>query len=258
MQPSWQNWSRKMSEYFNESKSKMSRELTVLPSMCDGGSLLSIQSALDMFQDTATLHADNFDIGPEGMNRRRLFWIISKIRIHIYRMPEMMERVVSSTWIQAAERVSCERDYSITSGDEVLAYGRSVWAMISRDTGRLFPLNGLYPELNFDVAPPDERPFVRMNRRFEDAEEIGQYTIRSIDIDLGGHMNNVNYVRAVLGCFTSEELAEMDIKELEVNFISQSFEGETLRFVMRESEDSAKEIGAINTEGKVVFTCMIA
>ena len=111
-----------------------SRDIKILPSMCDSDSRLSIASALDIFQNTATLHADHFDIGPEGMERRNYFWIITKTRMHINRLPKMMDDVTASTWIQPADRASCERDYSITCGDEVLAYGRSIWAVISHDT----------------------------------------------------------------------------------------------------------------------------
>lgn len=247
----------------NEMGCKMTRDLKILPSMCDADSRLGIAAAMDIFQDTATLHADHFDIGPEGMKRRKYFWVITKTRIHINRMPEMMEDVQASTWIQAAERASCERDYSISKGDELLAYGRSVWAVISRDTGKLVHMNELYPELDFNVAPPDDRPFLRLSRKLENAEEIGRYTVRSVDIDLGGHMNNVNYVRAMLGCFASSEIREMNISEVEVNFISQTYEDETLSFICRktEADDEGRikaEIAAINKEGRAVFTASIS
>ena len=93
-------------------------------------------------------------------------------------------------------------------------------------------------------------------KKYDDAEEAGQYTIRSVDIDLAGHMNNVNYVRAMLGCYDSAELKKMDIKEIELNYISQSYEGNTLRFVTRQAEDGL-EVGAIGPEGKAVFAAKI-
>ena len=223
---------------------KWSRDIKILPSMCDEKSRLSIAYLFDVFQNTATLHADNFDIGPDGMNRRNYFWIITKTRAHINRLPSMMEDVVSNTWIQAADRASCERDYSITKGDEMLAYGRSVWAVISRDTGKLVHMSELYPELDFNVAPPDDKPFMKMNRHFEDAETVGEYTVRSVDIDLGGHMNNVNYIRAALGCYTSEQLESFNISEIEVNYISQTYEGETLTFKSKKTAPDESNAGS--------------
>lgn len=242
---------------------KLTRDMKILPSMCDADSRLGIAAAMDIFQDTATLHADHFDIGPAGMNRRNCFWVITKTRIHINRMPEMMEDVQANTWIQAAERASCERDYSISKGDEQLVYGRSIWAVISRETGKLVHMNELYPEVDFNVAPPDNRLFLRLSKKLDDAEEIGSYTVRSGDIDLGGHMNNVNYVRAMLGCFTSDELKEMNISEVEVNFISQTYENESLKFICRKKESDGGlhnilEIAAVNEEGKTVFTASIS
>ena len=239
-----------------EPECRMTRDLKILPSLCDGNSLLSIPSALDIFQDSATLHASRFDIGPEGMERRNYFWVLTKMRIHINRMPSMLDDVLPNTWIQAPERASCERDFSVTSGDELLLYGKSMWAVISRDSGRLVPMADLYPELDFCIAPPDDRPFMRLSRKFDDCEEIGRHVVTSTEIDLGGHMNNVNYVRAMLSCFSSDELRSMDISELEINYISQSFEGDELVFVRRDTEEGT-EIEAISSEGKAVFAAHI-
>ena len=197
--------------------------------MCDANSRLSIPAAFDLFQDTATLHADKFDIGPAGMNRRNYFWIISKTVMHFDRLPVMMDHVEARTWIQPADRAKCERDFAVFSGDEQLLMCRSIWAVMSHETGRLVPMTGLYPEdVEFEEPVPDGTGFSKIGKNFEGAGIIGEYTICSTDIDLGGHMNNVNYIRAMLGCFSAEEIAAMDIHDIEVQYIMQSYEGETL------------------------------
>ena len=225
--------------------------------MCDHNSLLSIPSALNIFQDYATLHADYFDIGPDGMERRKCFWIITKIRLHINRMPKMMDELTAVTWIQEADRASCERDFAITDGNEILLYGRSIWAVISRETGKLVHMKDLYPVVDFNEAPPDDRNFIKIDKHFDDAEIIGTYIVKSADIDLGGHLNNVNYVRAMLGCFDSDTLDGMNISEIEPNYISQTYEGETLTFKYRRSEGGF-ELGAINEKGKTVFVAALS
>ena len=226
----------------------------ILPSMCDGDSNLSIPAAFEMFQDMATLHADFFDIGPDGMNRRNYFWVISKTAMHINRMPKMMGRVVNTTWFQHSDRAKCERDFAIYDGDETLIECRSIWAVMSHDTGRIVPMDELYPnDVTFDHPAPDYIEFSRVSKDFGGCEEIGKYRIRTVDIDLGGHMNNVNYVRAMLGCFSSEELREMNITDIEVQYISQSYEGETLRFLKRDSGDGVMDIGAVRDSDRAVF-----
>ncbi len=237
---------------------RYSQERIILPSMCDGQSHLSIPAAFDMFQDMATLHADHFEIGPDGMNRRNYFWIISKTAMHINRMPSMMDKVEVRTWIQPADRAKCERDFALYSGDECLYELRSIWAVMSHDTGRIVPMAGLYPELDFDEPAPEDIEFSKIGKDFGDAEEIGSYKIRSVDIDLGGHMNNVNYIRAMLGCFTSEEIGAMGISDIEVQYISQSYEGDTLTFMKRAAGDGVLEIGAIREDGKAAFLARLA
>lgn len=229
------------------------RESTILPSMCDSGSRLSIPAAFDMFQNTATLHADHFDIGPAGMNRRNYFWIISKTIMHIDRMPVMMDSVRQKTWIQPSDRAKCERDFALLSGEETLFTVRSIWAVVSHETGRIVPMAGLYPDdIAFDEPAP-EFEFSKIGRDFTEAQTLGTYTIRSVDIDLGGHMNNVNYIRAMLGCFSSEQLSAMDIHDIEVQYITQSYEGEVLTFRCRRSDDGSFEIGAVKKDGKAAF-----
>ena len=228
-----------------------------MPSMCDRNSLMSIPAMLDMFQDAAGIHAGSVGIGALALEERGLFWIVSKTRLRINRRPQVQELLESVTWIQPAERVSCERDWALMKDGEQLAYVRSIWAALRREDFRPGHMADFYPHSDFSIAPPDDVPFTRMGKNFDDAELLGEYRIRSVDIDRGGHMNNVNYVRAMLGCFTCEQIEEMDIRELDMQFILQCYEGETIRFVRRPSADGIMEVGALNEEGRVCFMAAI-
>ena len=61
-------------------------------------------------------------------------------------------------------------------------------------------------------------------------------------------MNNVAYVRALMGLFTVAELKAMDPREAEVVFLSPCFERETLAFRARQ-KDSATEFAAFRPDG---------
>ncbi len=240
-------------------KVKCSRklDLRVMPSMCDENSLMSIPAMLDMFQDSAGIHAEEVGMGAFDLEKMGLFWIVSKTRLVVNSRPLVQEMVEATTWIQPAERVSCERDWALFRDGEQLAYVKSIWAALRRDNFRPGRLADFYPDSDFSIAPPDDKPFTRMGKNFDGAEPLGEYTIRSVDIDRGGHMNNVNYVRAMLGCFTCSQLAEMNIRELDMQFLLQCYEGETIRFVRRPAENGLMEVGAINEEGKVCFMAAI-
>ena len=96
-------------------------------------------------------------------------------------------------------------------------------------SGRLRHIEGIYPEdmeLSGKLSMTDE--FVRFGEELDGGEIIGTYTLRSTDIDIGGHMNNTAYLRAFESLFSSKEWNSMDIRFLEVWYRSQCFEGETL------------------------------
>ena len=238
-------------------KCSLTLDMRVMPSMCDRNSRMSIPAMLDMFQDMAGIHADSVGIGALELEEQGLFWVVSKTRIKVNSHPLVQEMLESTTWIQPAEKVSCERDWEITQNGEQVAYVRSVWAALRRDDFRPGRMESFYPDSDFELAPPDDIPFTRMSKSFEDADLLGEYKVRSVDIDRGGHMNNVNYVRAMLGCFSSAQIAEMDIKELDMQFIQQCYEGDIISFVKRPAEDGIMEVGALNEDGKVCFMAAI-
>ena len=50
---------------------------------------------------------------------------------------------------------------------------------------------------------------------------------------MGQHMNNVAYVRALMGMFTVEELKQMDIREITVIFKTSAHENDILSMMYR-------------------------
>ncbi len=212
--------------------------IRALPSMCDETSRISIPGFLDMFQDIAGYHAKTIGIGALELEEKGLFWIVSKVRLKINSRPLVQEMLEETT-------------------GEQIAYVRSIWALLKRENFRPALMEGIYPDSDYALAPPDDKPFTRISKKFDDAELIGEYKIRSVDIDRGGHFNNGNYVRAMLGCFTCAQIAEMNITELDLQYHLQCYEGEMISFLKRPSEDWLMEIGAINEEGKVCFTAAI-
>jgi acyl-ACP thioesterase len=231
-------------------------EFRAMSSMSDNNTLMSIPAMLEAIQDISGIHAYNIGISGPDLEEKGIFWIVSKLRLRIFRRPAENEELTLTTWIQKPDRASTERDCSLTKGDELLAYSRCIWAALRRDSGRIEQMSSFYPDSTFDIPRPDEEPFARIGRDFSDAEEIGRYTIRSVDIDRGGHMNNVNYVRTMLGCFSCEELARMDIKSLDLQFLHQCYEGETVS-IRRRMTEQGMELAVLNSEGVTAFTAAI-
>ncbi len=238
-------------------KAIYSRELTILPSMCDAEGRLGVPNAFALFMDIATEHAEVLHVGMTDLMSRGLFWLTVRTKLRFHRRPGMIETVEAVTWPETPERSRCNRDYLLRKGDETLIEGKTEWMVMNMKTGRLHPADSLFPEgMEVEDARTLPGPFMRMDEAFEGAEDMGGYTVRSTDIDVGGHMNNAAYVRAIAGAFSSEEWKNMNIRELEVNFRSPCFEGETLRLQRRKTDDGLEL--KLSRDGKTIALMRIA
>ncbi len=230
-------------------EAKLSREITILPSVCDREAKLSIPDLFAQFMDIATLHAEELGVGAEPMIRRGLFWITVKTRVHILRRPRLMETVTFSTRPLVPERVRAIREYRLESKGELLAEGKTEWAVLDTATGRPRLMEGVFDRaLELAKEPAYREPFARILPDFTGAEELGSCRVRSTDIDLGGHMNNIAYLRAVFGLFSGEELKTMPQGTVEIVFRAPCFEGDLLS-LRRRITGTGWELAVVREDG---------
>ena len=238
-------------------ENKLCKNIKVLASMADNHGKLSIPAVFSLCMDLATEHGAMIKLGFDDLAEKGLFWLTTKTKLKFSIMPGMLTDLLAESWPEKPGRIRCNRFYRLTCGGEMVAEGKTEWAIISRETGKLIPLSEVYPEEL--VHHPEvicEEPFARIRDDFAGCEELERYKVRSTDIDLGQHMNNVAYVRVLFGAIPSREWEEKRITEVEVTFKSQSFEGEELTICRREIEDGF-EIGILHADGKPAVVAII-
>lgn len=236
---------------------KMQRELLIPLSHCDNTSKLSVPFMFNMFMDIATDHAEHLHLSAKDLGEN-MFWLATRTKVVINRRPLMCERVTLSTWPEKAVRVRANRQYAVNDDNGVAIAGKTEWAVINTESGKLQRLNDIYGE-DFeyceDVAC--EGSYARISDNFDSAKVFSQYTIRSTDIDVGQHMNNAAYVRALFSLFSCKELESSEVKEIDITYKNQSFEGETLTIKERVAEDGAFEYGMIKPDSTVAAVVRI-
>ena len=167
--------------------------------------------------------------------------------------------VTAATWPEHCEGRSlrCFRSYSLRQGDQLLALGRTQWAVLG-EKGRLIP----FAQSGF----PEDFPFVEREgiteapARFRDdllpEELVQRHTVRSTDIDMGRHMNNVAYVRLLLDQFPAATLAEGNISSVEIHYAAPCLEGETLR-IFRKQQENLCRMAVKKADGKTAVLAAI-
>ena len=221
-------------------------------SACDHHARLSIPDTFAAFMDIATVHAEMLGVGADAMAARSLFWLTVRTRVRFLSRPKMGEEVLLETWPEKPARLRCNRCYRLRRGEEILALGKTEWAIMDMNTGTLHPAGDVFPaDLDFREEPILPEPFLRIPDTFSDAP-FASYTVRSVDIDLGQHMNNVAYVRSMLGAFSNRELEELKIREVELSYRSSCYEGDKLLWQRRLTEEGLQLRAALE-DGKTVI-----
>ena len=212
------------------------RDIPIEPSLCDADGKLSIWQAFNIFMDAATDHAALFGVGWKDLSGRGLFWLTVKTKVVLEDRPKMDESATVVTWVDAPNRLRADRNYELRQDGRTLIRAVTEWAVLDTASMKLLPAEDIYPD-GLEYGRPSACPegFVRIKDRFEEADKYAEYTVRSTDIDIGGHMNNVAYVRALLGTFTCQELRDMAPTSFDVLFRNSVYEGDVLEFYKQPS-----------------------
>ena len=214
------------------------QEIVISPSLCDVSGRLSIPDAFAICMDIAAAHADALGCGLHDLARRDLFWVTVKTHLQFFDRPRMMERVMLRTWPEAPGKLRGNRSYQLLRGDTVLLAGKTEWAIMHLQKMQPDLLISVYPDaLRFETPSASPAPFARIADDFDGCAPLAHYTVRSTDIDVGGHMNNTAYIRAILSCFSNREIYEMRIGAMDVIFRSPCFEGDTLTLQKKDLEN---------------------
>ena len=236
-------------------ENRYTQEFAVLPSVCDSSARLGIPDTFALFMDLAAIHAEHLEFDTPRLMKQGLFWLTVRTRVRFFRRPKMAERVTLATWPEPPGKLRTDRDYTITRSGELLVAGKTEWTILEMDSGKLHPMAGIFaPGFTFYPGTVWEEPFTRM--KDEPLDEFAHYTVRSTDIDLGGHMNNAAYLRALAGLFSDKDWQGMNIRELEIAFRSPCYEGNTLIWQKRENGNELSLRAAL-PDGKTIVLARI-
>lgn len=217
---------------------KYTTELRILPSQTDYVNKLRYHETFNVFMDLANRHAEILGIDQKTFMDKGLFWLTVKTRIRFDRRPTMSEIVQAQTWPIKPSSVRSDRCYRLLDENGVLAEGRTEWAVMDLNAGRLANLKELFPqELVFNEESFSIEDFPRIMPCDDTFTLKNKYTVISSDIDMGQHMNNVAYVRALMGMFSVQELKDMDIREITVIFKTSAHEGDVLSMMYKKEGD---------------------
>ena len=234
-------------------------EFEIRSSLCDTEGRLGIRNTFDLFMDMASVHAAHLGVSYFDMLEQRCYWVAVRTRLRFYHRPHLRETAAAETWPGKPGLAKSDRYYRLLCGGEVAAEGRTEWAAQDIDTGAVRRTDsfGFPMDLDFCAERVCAEPFTRFRDFDTDGEEpVRMYTVDSMDIDMGKHMNNVAYIRMMLGTFSTRELEEMQISEVEISYRRACFEGEELK-VFRRFENGVWLLQVVRPDGETAVHARI-
>lgn len=167
-------------------------------------------------------------VGNRGLKEKNnAYWAVTKTKLKVYRKPHWDEEVVVKAKSNDDGRIRVNVITEILSSEnELLALGTQELCILDCDTHRVKRLTDTCLPLaeNNDIKGMDFEKFIIP----ETVVNTYEHTVRSQDIDMSRHVNNIEYIRMAMNLFTVDELCARDPSVMEVHYIGECREGEKL------------------------------
>ena len=216
------------------------KQHTVHYSEVDGQFRLRLDHVLSTFQTLTFFHSALMEVdAPTLAERCGAFWVLTRMKYEIRRLPMMGERIVMTTWPTTVTPFRFLRDYTLRDeeGNDLIV-GTSEWCTLDINTRLLRKSSTIaYP---YDMVHLESRsgcaPFEKIRLRPEESDYHHTHTVRLSDLDSNGHTNNVMYMRMAQDAFTPEEFFALPITSVEIEYTTQSYFTDDVRIYKTTTE----------------------
>lgn len=218
---------------------------------------LGLYGLLNLFQDTAWIHATHLGHGYESMLEEQTAWVLTRQKLTMSEWPKWGDDVEIKTWIRPINGLLAIRDFEVLSNGRKLGECTTQWLILDLKTRR--PAEKSL-KLSLDETRQDCRAFIEAGKIHlsPNAKELAQFHVRNSDLDLNGHVNNTRYAQWILDSIPHEKHSEFILLEYEVNFIAETKSGDLISILGTTlSNDSFQFQGLRSADNKTVFAATL-
>lgn len=213
-----------------------SYEFMAEPFHCDFSQRLFIGHLGNHMLNAADFHSSARGFGMKRLLQLNRAWVLSRLAIEMYEMPQMYAHFNVETWVESAMRYFTNRNFAIVGEDgRQYGYGRSVWAMIdteSRQPTDIYSIdNGAIDQwiVKDKECPIEKGGRVKMSN---DAPLVRTIDTYYNDIDINGHLNSVKYIEHVLDLWDIDWYRSHRLQRFEIAYVAEAHQGDRLSFFM--------------------------
>ena len=232
----------------------LSREFNLRISDFDLNKNIKPSAVLDLFQEVASLHANELGVGFGDLIQNKLLWVLVRVKFEIVKAPLMHSKIIAKTWPLPAGRVSLQREYLIEDAEgNTLIKGTSEWVTMHLETRKLVQNGVTYPLSEYC----EDKNFTERIKKipdFEASDEGIKIKPSYCDIDENMHVNNIRYADFVLNAYEPQNREE--IAAFQMDFHKEVKMGDCVSLFMEKKENTLFAKGE-NKNGEKMFCCSL-
>lgn len=230
---------------------KYTTKITLYNSYFDLNNRLSAKSILNIFQDVASIHGEEIGVGYLTMLEKNLYWVLSRIKFDIIKMPEINQTVIVETWPHEKGRIDFDRDMKILNKDgETLITATSKWCIIDTINRSLQRTDNIIFDGEYFNEKNYEEKFTKITPPSTESKYIYTHNVMFSDLDHNHHMNNTNYANIVLNAAQNKTFTHF-----EINFLNECLDCDKIEIYLSNSNNQNFVIGKV--QDRTVFTALI-
>lgn len=190
---------------------------------------LRLASMFNYFQETAGNHATHLGVGYEKLRTLGYYWVLSKAKVMIQRLPQWRETLTLATWPKGQDGLLFLRDFRMTDGDgEILLTGSTGWLLIDAEHNK----PQLAEVLKIAIPPNKhgsaiEGPLKKL-RPPEEPRPVYERKVLASDLDVNNHVNNARYLEWIADGFDQRHAASGAVAAFQVNYVGEAVLGNTI------------------------------
>ncbi len=197
----------------------------------DRDGYVGLRGYMNYFQDMATHYMHNLGKGNDTIPEKYgIVWMYTKYKLQIIRKADFTEELAMETWLPERKLSAVvHQNLLISRAGKECAKGCVESCLFHKAQNRLARLKEIDFPTDIGESRDFELPgFQKISTDLKGMEYIYTYQVRYTDLDKTGHMTNLKYIDLFLNAFHSKFFEEFQIKEFEIHFLKQSFEGDAL------------------------------
>ena len=205
-------------------------------------------------QETSNHHMESCGMSLDALrDKRHLAFILSKIRLSLYRPLYAFEEIEVQTWTCSNHGLSIPRFYRIVRNGEIIAEADTTWALLDLNTRALVRGDDCDVfSFEHESAPALDVPARFRLPKGAELTSIGKRRIVWSDLDYNMHMNNTRYPDMLCDFILPEDIGR--INGFLLSYVNEAAFGDELD-VLRAHDGNNYYFRTANGQGK---TCLEA